>query len=203
MTTRPDRVAHAARRRTRRRGRTILTAAVLTPALAFGLGACAPAGDQLEAYMHASVVEIAERSAEGDYAGALAELALLERDVTRAAGDGRIGREREQEIRVAMDLVRADLEAAGAATTPPPPTTSPLPGTEPEPTNAPVPTPEGSTTPEPTTAPEPTPTPDPTPTPEPTTTPEPLTTPEPPLTPVPSATPGDDSGTGSSTDDEE
>ncbi len=169
---------------------------MLTPALAFGLGACAPAGDQLEAYMHASVVEIAERSAAGDYAGALAELALLERDVTRAAGDGRIGREREQEIRVAMDLVRADLEAAGAAATPSP-TTQPLPGTESEPTTAPVPTPEGSTTPEPTVAPEPTPTPDPTPTPEPT------TTPEPPLTPLPSATPGDDSGTGSSTDDEE
>lgn len=77
--------------------------------------------------MHTSVVQIAERAAAGDYAGALAELALLDRDVAAALDTGRIDTAREQEIRAAMDLVRADLEAAEIATTP-------TPTPEPEPT---------------------------------------------------------------------
>jgi hypothetical protein len=78
--------------------------------------------------MHSSVVQIAERAAEGDYAGALAELALLDRDVTSAVDAGRIDADREQEIRAAMELVRADLEAAETAETPtstPTPTPTP------------------------------------------------------------------------------
>ena len=37
--------------------------------------------------MHTSVVQIAERAAAGDYPGALAELALLDRDVTSAVDE--------------------------------------------------------------------------------------------------------------------
>jgi hypothetical protein len=83
--------------------------------------------------MHASVVQIAERAAAGDYAGALAELALLDRDVTSASENGTIDAAREAEIRAAMDLVRADLEAADAPATP-----TPEPAPAPEPTTAPA-----------------------------------------------------------------
>ena len=108
--------------------RVILPAAALAVALTFGLSACGASSESTAAAMHASVVQIAERAAAGDYAGALAELALLERDVTSAAENGTIDAAREAEIRAAMDLVRADLEAADAPATPTPtpePTTVP------------------------------------------------------------------------------
>jgi hypothetical protein len=117
-------VSRLAPRRTRRGA--ALPAAVIAVALTFGLSACNTAGDP-SAAMHTSVVQIAERAAAGDYAGALAELALLDRDVAAALDTGRIDTAREQEIRAAMDLVRADLEAAEVATTP-------TPTPEPEPT---------------------------------------------------------------------
>ncbi|WP_448811591.1 hypothetical protein [Agromyces bauzanensis] len=111
--------------RRRLRGlRAALPAAAVAVALTFGLSACASTEDTV-AELHTSVVQIAERAAAGDYAGALAELALLDRDVTAALDAGRIDEEREQQIRAAMDLVRADLEAAEVATTPTPePSTS-------------------------------------------------------------------------------
>ena len=108
--------------------RAILPAAALAVALTFGLSACGASSESTAAAMHASVVQIAERAAAGDYAGALAELALLDRDVTNAADNGTIDAAREAEIRAAMDLVRADLEAADAPATPTPtpePTTVP------------------------------------------------------------------------------
>jgi hypothetical protein len=100
--------------------RVILPAAALAMALAFGLSACGASSESTAAAMHGSVVQIAERAAAGDYAGALAELALLDRDVTSAADNGAIDAAREAEIRAAMDLVRADLEAADAPATPTP-----------------------------------------------------------------------------------
>jgi hypothetical protein len=109
------------------RRRAILPAAAIAVALAFGLSACNSA-ENTGAAMHTSVVQIAERAAAGDYAGALAELALLDRDVAAALDAGHIDADREQEIRAAMELVRADLEAAEVATTPTPtapPTTDP------------------------------------------------------------------------------
>lgn len=106
------------------RPRAALSAAAIAVALTFGLSACNSAEDT-SAAMHTSVVQIAERAAAGDYAGALAELALLDRDVAAALDAGHIDTPREQEIRSAMELVRADLEAAEIATTPTP---------EPEPT---------------------------------------------------------------------
>ena len=113
-------------RRIMRNRRALGPAAALAVALAFGLTACGASSENTAAAMHASVVQVAERAAAGDYAGALAELALLERDVATAAENGTIDATREQEITAAMDVVRADLEAAEVATTPTPePTTVP------------------------------------------------------------------------------
>jgi hypothetical protein len=109
------------------RRRAVLPAAAIAVVLTFGLSACNTA-ENTGAAMHTSVVQIAERAAAGDYAGALAELALLDRDVAAALDAGRIDADREQEIRAAMELVRADLEAAEVGTTPTPtprPTTDP------------------------------------------------------------------------------
>jgi hypothetical protein len=100
--------------------RTVAPAAMLATALVFGLSACAASSENTAAAMHDSVVQISTRAAAGDYAGALAELALLERDVATAAENGSIDATREQEITAAMDVVRADLEAAEVATTPTP-----------------------------------------------------------------------------------
>ena len=100
--------------------RAVIPAAALAAGLVFGLSGCGASSDQVSAAMHASVVQIAERAAAGDYPGALAELALLDRDVASAVENGSIDATREAEIRAAMDLVRADLEAADVASTPTP-----------------------------------------------------------------------------------
>ena len=106
-------------RRARSRG-TVIPAAALAVGLVFGLSACAGSSENTAAAMHDSVVQIAERAAAGDYAGALAELALLERDVATAAENGTIDAARETEITDAIEVVRADLESAEVATTPTP-----------------------------------------------------------------------------------
>ena len=106
-------------RRLRSRG-TVIPAAALAVGLIFGLSACAGSSENTAAAMHDSVVQIAERAATGDYAGALAELALLERDVATAAENGTIDAARETEITNAIEVVRADLESAEVATTPTP-----------------------------------------------------------------------------------
>jgi hypothetical protein len=110
------------------KSRTALSATVLAAGLVLGLSACAASSENTAAAMHDSVVQISERAAAGDYAGALAELALLERDVATAADNGAIDAAREAEIRSAMDVVRADLEAADAPAAPAP---APEPTTEP------------------------------------------------------------------------
>ena len=116
------------RARVRTRLRTIIPATMLAGALAFGLGACTSTGAQSGADLRSSVVQIADRSASGDYAGALAELAQLDRRVTAASEGGSLDAEQEQAIREAMDLVHADLLAAEIATTPTPtPTPTPDP----------------------------------------------------------------------------
>lgn len=112
-------------RRLRSRG-TVIPAATLAVGLVFGLSACAGSSENTAAAMHDSVVQIAERAAAGDYAGALAELALLERDVATAAENGTIDAARETEITTAIEVVRTDLESAEVATTPTPePTVAP------------------------------------------------------------------------------
>jgi len=105
--------------RPRRRSNRLAAAAVAI-ALATGLSACAPSGEDAAAELHASVVQVAERAAAEDFEGALAELALLEQDLAEAVDAGTVDAATEQEIRAAIDLVRIDLEAAEVATTPTP-----------------------------------------------------------------------------------
>jgi len=102
---------------------TTIVAAALALAVGLGLSACASTDDEA-ATMHASVVRISERAASADYVGALAELERLEADVDAASADGSLDAAQEQEVREAIELVRADLEAEEVATTPTPtPTT--------------------------------------------------------------------------------
>lgn len=111
-------LARTGRRPRRRAG--LFAAAAISVSLAFGLSGCVASADDVSADLHASVVQIAERAVAGDYAGALAALALLDGDVADALESGRIDAAREQEISSAIDLVRADLEAAAGAATPAP-----------------------------------------------------------------------------------
>ncbi|MGI9823682.1 hypothetical protein [Agromyces sp. Marseille-Q5079] len=112
-----------------RRRSTALAAAAVAIVLASGLSACASGGEDASAELHASVVEVAERAAAEDYAGALAELDSLEQDLAEAVDAGRVDAAKEQEIRAALDVVRADLEAAEVATTPTP-TPTPTPASD-------------------------------------------------------------------------
>ena len=121
MTRRPFRLRHT------------LAAVFMAGALTLGLSACVSA-EATTAELRGSVVQIAERAAAGDYAGALAALALLDKDVAAAVDAGRLDGEREQRIRAAMELVRVDLETASVAATP-----EPAPEPQPEPEPAPEP----------------------------------------------------------------
>ena len=121
MTRRPFRLRHT------------LAAVFMASALTLGLSACVSA-EATTAELRGSVVQIAERAAAGDYAGALAALALLDKDVAAAVDAGRLDGEREQRIRAAMELVRVDLETASVAATPEP---APEPEPQPEPEPAP------------------------------------------------------------------
>ncbi|MGH3705455.1 MAG: hypothetical protein ACRDT9_12550, partial [Agromyces sp.] len=90
-------------------------AGLLAGSLVFGLAACGQAPEAVSADLHSSVVQVAKRAASGDYLGAIAALALLENDVTAAVDSGAIGEEQAADIREAIALVQADLEAAEAA----------------------------------------------------------------------------------------
>ena len=117
MTSRPHRL------------RRTFAAASVALALVGGLAACAAdpeiAPEAAAAY-RAQVVTIAERSAAEDFAGARAELDALQAAVDAAVAAGTLEPEREQQIRDAIALVRADLDAAIAAAVPPP-TAEPVP----------------------------------------------------------------------------
>ena len=94
--------------------------------LALGLGSCAARDSGQSDSFHASVVSIATHAASGDFAAARAALDLLEAEVTEAGAGGELDAARERDIRDAIALVRADLEAAEAAATPTP-TPTPVP----------------------------------------------------------------------------
>lgn len=96
----------------RARLRTVIGAGLLTGSLVFGLAGCGQSPEAVSADLHASVVQVAKRAAGGDYLGAIAALALLENDVTAAVDSGAIGAEQAADIREAIALVQADLEAA-------------------------------------------------------------------------------------------
>ncbi|MFC9559345.1 hypothetical protein [Agromyces sp. NPDC056965] len=95
--------------------RTAIGGGLLAGSLVFGLAGCGQAPEAVSADLHSSVVQVAKRAASGDYLGAIAALALLENDVTAAVDSGAIGEEQAADIREAIALVQADLEAAEAA----------------------------------------------------------------------------------------
>jgi hypothetical protein len=77
------------------------------------LGGCAAAPDLADddaAAFRARVAAVADRSLAGDFAGATAELALLETAVAEASDAGSLGDSREAQITEAIALVRADLD---------------------------------------------------------------------------------------------
>lgn len=97
---------------TRSRLRTAVAAGLLSGSLVFGLAACGQSPEAVSADLHSSVVQVAKRAAGGDYLGAIAALVLLENDVNAAVDSGAIGEEQAADIREAIALVQADLEAA-------------------------------------------------------------------------------------------
>ena len=105
--------------------RTTLAATAVAAALALGLGGCAPAQPSLPEDLHTSVVQIAQRASVEDFTGAMAELLLLERAVDTAVAAGELDEAREAEIRAAIELVRADLDAAASPTPTPVPAPAP------------------------------------------------------------------------------
>ncbi|MFE5670611.1 hypothetical protein ACFQ58_03280 [Agromyces sp. NPDC056523] len=108
------------------RFRRAFAAASVTMVLAGGLAGCTAepdvATEQSQAY-RAQVVAIAEYSATGEYANALARLDELEAEVAADAADGTLTGDREARIVEALALVRADLDAAIATATTPEPST--------------------------------------------------------------------------------
>jgi hypothetical protein len=114
----------------RARLRTAVGAGLLAGSLVFGLAACGQAPEAVSADLHASVVQVAKRAAGGDYLGAIAALALLENDVAAAVDSGAIGEQQAADIREAIALVQADLEAAEAADS-----ATPTPSPEPTPSD--------------------------------------------------------------------
>lgn len=112
-----------------RRSAPRAVAVSLVLALGLALGSCAAQGPSHSEDFHGSVVSIATHAAGGDFAAARAALDLLEAEVTEAGAAGDLDAARERDIRDAIALVRADLEAAEAASNPTP---TPTPTTEPE-----------------------------------------------------------------------
>ncbi|GGI46478.1 hypothetical protein BCL57_001215 [Agromyces flavus] len=106
------------------RFRRAIAAASVTLALAGGLAGCTAetddAAQQSQDY-RAQVAAIAEYSAAGEYANALARLDELEAEVVADAADGTLTGDREAAIVEALALVRSDLDAAIAAATVPAP----------------------------------------------------------------------------------
>ena len=107
----------------KRRSRTSIAAAILVIGLSIAGCSATPTGLDTETSRtwQARVVAIAEYAGATDHATALQELDALETEAARARADGEISAERASIIQQSIALVRADLEAAIAATTPPAP----------------------------------------------------------------------------------
>jgi len=92
--------------------------AVVVAATAVVLAGCAAQPDLTAddaAAFRERVAAVAERSLAGDYAGATAELALLETAVGEAVKAGALGDDRAARITGALAAVRSDLDAQIAA----------------------------------------------------------------------------------------
>jgi hypothetical protein len=97
------------------RGR--LFGAAVAAAAALTLGSCAsPAYDEATRDgLRQHVLTVAEASAAGDWAGAVEGLDAMAVELSQARDEGRIGEERFDTIRLAMEVVRQDLDDAIAA----------------------------------------------------------------------------------------
>lgn len=106
-----------------RRARTSVAAAMLVIGMSIaGCAATSPGLDeQTSQTWQSRVVAIAEYAGTTDHAAALQELAALESEAVQARADGEITAERASIIQQSIALVRSDLEAAIAASTPPAP----------------------------------------------------------------------------------
>ena len=101
----------------------VLAAAVLAVTLALtGCAAQEPDYDPKVAdRLQAEVLEVSQLSAAADYSAAMLALAELEVELKDALARGAITAERYESVMAALNLVRADLQAAIDALTPPPP----------------------------------------------------------------------------------
>ncbi|WP_395245177.1 hypothetical protein ACGGZK_05085 [Agromyces sp. MMS24-K17] len=122
--------APRARRPGSPRTATTMAAAAVAAGVLLLAGCAAPSDafdQEASAALHARVVAVAERSSATDYAGAIAELDRLEQSLDASVADGDVPADRETEIREAISLVRADLDALLAAATTPEPAPEPTP----------------------------------------------------------------------------
>lgn len=106
-----------------RRIRTTFATTILVIGLSIA-GCAAPSSsldEQTSRAWQARVVAVAEYAGATDHATALQELATLESEAVQARADGEISAERASIIQQSISVVRADLEAAVAASTPPVP----------------------------------------------------------------------------------
>lgn len=83
---------------------------------------CAPRHPDIAAKtaetLQASVLQVADRTAAGDFGGALTELNTLQTELRQETAAGRITGDRSIRIQAAIDLVRNDLEGKLPAPTP-------------------------------------------------------------------------------------
>ncbi len=94
-----------------------LSGAVVAVTVALTLGSCAsPAYDAATRDgLRQHVLTVAEASAAGDWPTAVAGLDAMADELSTARDEGRIGEERFDTIRLAMEVVRQDLDDAIAA----------------------------------------------------------------------------------------
>ncbi|WP_308797589.1 hypothetical protein [Agromyces silvae] len=95
----------------RRAGRGLAAVTLVAGLVLSGCVAQADLGSEDAAAFRERVAAVGERSLAGDYAGATAELALLETAVAEASDAGTLGDAREARITDAIAVVRADLDA--------------------------------------------------------------------------------------------
>ncbi|MBT1002828.1 mucin-associated surface protein [Paenarthrobacter sp. DKR-5] len=124
------------------RGTGVLAAVLAAGALLASCSAPADLDAAAASQLQSRVLAVSKDAAGKNYAGALADLDQLGRDLDAAAAAGKLTPARREQISSAMALVRADLSAARtAASASPSPSTAPTPTPTPAPAVAPAVTP--------------------------------------------------------------
>lgn len=130
------------------RGAGVLAAVLAAGALLASCAAPADLDSAAASQLQSRVMAVSKDAASKNYAGALADLDQLGRDLDAAAAAGKLTPARREQISSAMALVRADLSAARtAASASPSPSTAPTP--TPTPAVAPAVTPTAAPAPRP------------------------------------------------------